>query len=208
MGQVVWVLTCNVLLFVHKDPPPPVAAFFITAYSSPVNNPTTEKLRRTVGKSKNTPVLGRTIQCAVGKENGSSKSTSKQSKAFPCVGKENDTMASANQSKTSPCIGKLNDPVLLSNKSKTFFGTGKEKRTLLTAKKSKASSEPLCSSESPNKKRKLVYILYSCTVIHKFILKSVVIFSQVFKKVSCLRNGCWNFRRPNLGKVDTQSCLA
>jgi len=83
LGPVVWVLTCDVLLFVHKDPPPPVAAFFITAYSSPVNNPTTEKLRRTIGRSKNTPVLGRTIQCGVGEENGSSKSTSKWSKAFP-----------------------------------------------------------------------------------------------------------------------------
>jgi len=158
LGPVVWVLTCDVLLFVHKDPPPPVAAFFITAYSSPVNNPTTEKLRRTIGRSKNTPVLGRTIQCGVGEENGSSKSTSKWSKTFPCVGKENDTMASINKSKTSPCISKLNDPVLLSNKSKTFFCTctGKEKSALLTGKKSKASSEPLCASESPNKKQKLV----------------------------------------------------
>jgi len=153
---VVWVLTRYVLLFVYKDPPPPVAAFFVTAYSSPVNNPTTEKLRRTVGRPKNTPILGRTIQCAVGKENSSIKSTSKRSKTFPCVGKENDTIASANQSKISPCISKLNDPVLPSNKSKTYFCTGKEKSALLTAKKSKASSEPLCFSESPNRKRKLV----------------------------------------------------
>lgn len=157
------------LIFAPKDPPPPVEAFFITNYSSPVTNPTTERLQRIVARSKNTPVLGRAtvkvtghIQCRVGKGNDSSISTSKKlkandsvilnskrSKAFSCVGMENGNVS------TSPGVGKENDPVLTSKKSKASFSTGKENGSMVTSKRSKASSELLCTS--PNKKRKLVF---------------------------------------------------
>lgn len=159
------------LIFVHKDPSPPVEAFLITAYSSPVNNPATEKLRRTVARSNNTPVLGSAttedtsrIQCRAGKENDSSISTSKKSKAnesgisiskkskaLSCSGMENYTVS------TPPSVGKENGPVITSRKASFFIE--KENVTTDPSKRSKASSELLCTSESPNKKRKLVLII-------------------------------------------------
>ena len=133
------------LIFAHKDPPPPPEAFFITAYSSPVNHPATEKLHRTVGRSKNTPVLGSAPTELVGhiqprKENDSGISTSKRSKAFPCVGKENDHVLTSKKSKAALCSGKEND-------------------TIPTSKQYKTSSAIVCTSESPNKKQKQVSIL-------------------------------------------------